>query len=86
MSIKDKILSRFRANYLKGNYGYFYSQKIQDVMHEITGHKHDYIGRQLRELAEEGKLEVDYDKEHKGTSMYRYVPDVKEIISLAMKQ
>lgn len=64
-SIKEKIMSRFRANYLQGKYGFVHSQKIQDIMHAETGHKHDYIGRQLRKLAEEKKLEVDYDKEFK---------------------
>lgn len=85
MSIKEKILSRFRKNFLKGNYGFIHSQKIQDVMHIETGHTHGYIGRELRRLAEEKKLEVDYDREHKNTSMYKYIPSEKEIISLGIK-
>lgn len=80
-NIKDKILSRFRANFLAGKHGLVYSQKIEDVMHELTGHKHEYIGIQLRVLAEEKKLKVEYDKEHKNTAMYQYIPSELEILS-----
>lgn len=80
-NIKDKILSRFRANFLAGKHGFVYSQTIEDKMHELTGHKHEYIGRQLRALAEEKKLKVEYDKEHKNTVKYEYIPSELEILS-----
>lgn len=83
-SVQELILRRMRINYLKGKSGLVNSQQIQDVMHEITGHKHEYIGRELRKLAEKGKLKSEVLKigNAKVASVYyQYIPDEKELLA-----
>jgi hypothetical protein len=52
MTIQESILKRFKQNFRDGKQGFVNSQNIQDVIHEITGHKHESIGRTLRIMAE----------------------------------
>lgn len=87
-SVNELILRRFRINYLAGKDGFVNSQKIQDIMHDITGHKHEYIGRQLRILAERNLLdrkEMKIDNAKVASVYYRYKPSDKEIISYNYK-
>lgn len=88
ITLKELILKRFRVNYLKGKSGFVNSQKIQDIMHEITGHKHETIGRSLRTMAEDGLLKREEMKIGNATVAsvyYQYVPSDKEIISYNYK-
>lgn len=57
ITLRQHILRRFHTNYKDGKRGYVNSQQIQDVMHPLTGRKHETIGRELRRMADDGILE-----------------------------
>ena len=87
-TIRQLVLSRFRAKFLEGHNGFVNAQKIEDMMHIKTGHKHETIGRELRRMAEDKLLEVNTEKlvgDKVESRYYKYVPSNSEIKSLQMK-
>ncbi len=88
-SVRELILKRFRIKYLQGENGWVNAQTIEDIIHPLTGKKHETIGRQLRLMAEKGELEkqiMTMKIGGKESVWYKYVPQPKEILSLRMKQ
>lgn len=86
-TLRSQILKRFKINWKNGQDGFVNSQVIQDVLHPITGRKHETIGRALRLLAEEGLLESQTMKKEgsKVASVYyRYIPTNNEQLSMFM--
>ena len=87
ITLRQHLLNRFRSNWKKGNHSFVNSQIIQDVMHPITGKKHETIGRELRLLAEEGLLQKEVMKQ-KGSKVasvyYKYIPTEHEQVSMFM--
>jgi hypothetical protein len=59
MSLKERL-----ARYLRNNHGWIPKGQLCDLAREKTGATGEHTGRRLRELAEEGRLEVQYRKEH----------------------
>jgi len=63
MSLKERL-----ARYLRNNHGWIPKGKICDLAREKTGATGEHTGRRLRELTEEGRLEVQY---RRGQAYYR---------------
>jgi len=59
MSLKERL-----ARYLRNNHGWIPKGEICDLAREKTGATGEHTGRRLRELTEEGILEVSYRKGH----------------------
>jgi DNA-binding transcriptional ArsR family regulator len=59
MSLKERL-----ARYLRNNHGWIPKGEICDLAREKTGATGEHTGRRLRELTEEGILEVQYRKGH----------------------
>jgi hypothetical protein len=59
MSLKERL-----ARYLRNNHGFISKGEICDLAREKTGATGEHTGRRLRELTEEGILEVQYRKGH----------------------
>lgn len=88
MTIQESILKRFKQNFRDGKQGFVNSQNIQDVIHDITGHKHETIGRSLRKLAEDGiieRKEIENKNSKVSSVWYRYIPSRNEILSQSMR-
>lgn len=87
-SVRELILKRFRVKFLQGENGWVNAQTIEDILHPLTGKKHETIGRQLRLMAENGELDkqiMTLKVGGKESVWYRYVPSDHEILSLKMK-
>lgn len=79
-SLSDKILAQFQSRYRHGNEQAVHSQKLGDWGHAL-GYKHETVGRCLRILAEQGKLEPLYHtmKKTRGkTVSYKYIPTERD--------
>lgn len=65
-SLKDRL-----ASYLKRNYSqaFIASGELQRIVAEKTKYTPQNVGRRLRELENEGVVEVRYEKNH---AFYRY--------------
>lgn len=86
-TLPQLIMKRFKINWRNGHQGFVNSQAIQDVMHSMTGRKHETVGRALRILAEEGKIEKKLMKPegHKVESVYyKYIPTEHEQLAMFM--
>jgi hypothetical protein len=86
-TLAHQILKRFRLNWRNGNDGFVNSQTIQDVMHPITGKKHETIGRALRLMAEDGLLQSETMKKEGSriaSVYYKYIPTQNEQMSMFM--
>jgi len=83
MSLRKEILSNFRVKYLRGENGYINGGAIERFALE-RGYKASNASRRLREMTEDGELEVDYLGKKK-TASYRYIPTRHEQLSLRMK-
>jgi len=59
MSIKERL-----ARYLRNNHGWIAKGELCDLARDKTGATGEHTGRRLRELTEEGILEVQYRKGH----------------------
>jgi hypothetical protein len=59
MSLKDRL-----TRYLRNNHGWIAKGEICDLAREKTGATGEHTGRRLRELTEDGTLEVQYRKGH----------------------
>jgi hypothetical protein len=59
MTLKERL-----ERYLRNNHGWIASGDLQRLVMEKTSYTPQNIGRRLRELAEEGKLEVMYVRTH----------------------
>jgi hypothetical protein len=59
ISLRDRL-----ARYLRNNHGWIAKGQICDVARQATGATGEHTGRRLRELVEEGILEVQYRKNH----------------------
>jgi hypothetical protein len=59
MSLKQKL-----ERYLRNNHGWVSKGAIYDLARERTGATGEHTGRRLRELTEEGLLEVQCRKGH----------------------
>ncbi len=89
ITTRDHILKRFRENWKKGKDGFANAQLIEDVLHPITGRKHETIGRELRRMAEEGLLEAQemkLDNAKVASIYYKYIPTRNEILSANFKR
>jgi len=88
LTLREQLLKKFRSNYLAGKQGFVNSQTIQDVMHDITGKKHDTISRELRRLAENGEIIskiIKNEKTNVSSVWYMYKPSRVEQLSNSMK-
>jgi hypothetical protein len=63
MSLKERL-----ARYPRNNHGWIPKGEICDLAREQTGATGEHTGGRLRELTEEGILEVQYRKDH---ALYR---------------
>jgi DNA-binding transcriptional ArsR family regulator len=68
MSLKEKL-----ARYMRNNHGWIAKGAICDLAREKTGSTGENTGRRLRELAEEGLLDV---KKVRGHAYYRLAEKV----------
>jgi len=59
MTLKDRL-----ARYLRNNHGWIESGDLQRIAAEKTRYGPQNVGRRLRELAQEGILEVQYRNNH----------------------
>jgi hypothetical protein len=59
MTLKERL-----ERYLHNNHGWIASGDLQRLVMEKTSYTPQNVGRRLRELAEEGKLEVMYVRSH----------------------
>ena len=59
------------ARYLRNNHGWIAKGQLCDLARDKTGATGEHTGRRLRELTEDGILEVQYRKGH---AFYRVVP------------
>jgi hypothetical protein len=59
MSLKERL-----ARYLRNNHGWIAKGELCDLARDRTGATGEHTGRRLRELAEEGILEVQLRKGH----------------------
>ena len=59
MNLKERL-----AKYMRNNHGWIPKGQLCDLAREKTGATGEHTGRRLRELAEEGKLAVQYRKGH----------------------
>lgn len=78
-TLRQHLLRRFYKNYKDGKIGFVNAQVIEDIMHPVTGRKHETIGRELRRLAEDGWLEAKEMKiapYKKSSVYYKYLPKV----------
>jgi hypothetical protein len=58
------ILKERLARYLRNNHGWIAKGELEDLVREKTNYTAENTGRRLRELTEEGILEVQYRKGH----------------------
>lgn len=90
ITLREQIIHRFKRNYQDGKTGFVNSQSIQDVMHPITGRKHETIARELRRMAVDGILEKDEIKlptSKVASVYYKYKPsDYDELIRIRNQQ
>jgi hypothetical protein len=59
MTLKERL-----EGYLRNHHGWVPSADLQKLVMERTSYTPQNVGRRLRELAEEGKLEVMYVRNH----------------------
>jgi DNA-binding Lrp family transcriptional regulator len=59
MTLKERL-----ERYLRNNHDWIASGDLQRIVAEKTSYSPQNVGRRLRELAEEGKLEVMYVRNH----------------------
>ena len=59
MTLKEQL-----ERYLRNNHGWIASGDLQRLVMENTSYTPQNVGRRIRELAEEGKLEVMYVRNH----------------------
>jgi hypothetical protein len=59
MTLKERL-----ERYLRNDHGWIPSADLQILVMERTSYTPQNVGRRLRELAEEGKLEVMYVRNH----------------------
>lgn len=88
-TLRLQLLKRFKLNWRNGHQGFVNSQTIQEVMHPLTGRKHETIGRALRLMAEEGLLQAQTMKGEgsKVSSVYyKYIPNEHEQTAMFMGQ
>jgi hypothetical protein len=64
MTLKERL-----ERYLRNNHGWIASGDLQRLVMEKTSYTPQNVGRRLRELAQEGKLEVMYVRNH---AQYRF--------------
>jgi len=57
-------LNEILERYLRNHHGWIPSADLQELVMERTSYTPQNVGRRLRELAEEGKLEVMYVRSH----------------------
>lgn len=89
ITLRQQILSRFRKNWKAGSHGFVNAQVIEDIMHPITGRKHETIGRELRRMAEENLLtkeEMKIGNAKVASVYYKYIPTGHELISKYMQE
>lgn len=67
--MKQKSLSQRLVAFLKKEGGWVAKARIQDVVREYTTYTAENAGRRLRELQEDGELEVKYERGH---AFYRF--------------
>jgi len=78
MTLKERL-----ARYMRNNHGWISSGEIQRIVSEKTSYTPSNASRRLRELAEEGVLEVQLRKGHayyrlsqKETTLFANQPSV----------
>jgi hypothetical protein len=59
MTLKERL-----ERYLRDNHNWIYSGDLQRIVAEKTSYTPQNVGRRLRELAQEGKLDVMYVGNH----------------------
>jgi hypothetical protein len=59
MTLKERL-----ERYLRNHHGWIPSANLQKLVMERTSYTPQNVGRRLRELTEEGKLEVMYVRNH----------------------
>lgn len=88
-TIRELILARFKTRFKEGFNGFVNAQKIEDIIHAKTGHKHETIGRELRRMAEDKLLEVNEERlegDRVNSRYYKYIPSKNEVASFIMMQ
>jgi hypothetical protein len=89
ITLRQQILHRFKKNWREGKNGFVNAQVIEDIMHPITGRKHETIGRELRRMAEEDILireEMKIGNAKVASVYYKYVPSHHELLSKYMQE
>jgi hypothetical protein len=71
MSLKERL-----ARYLRNNHGWIPKGEICDLAREKTGATGEHTGRRLRELAEEGVLDVQIRRGHAWYKLKDNVPSL----------
>ena len=74
MSLKERL-----ARYLRNNHGWIPKGQLCDLAREKTGATGEHTGRRLRELTEEGILEV----QHRNNHAYYRTKEIKSALQLA---
>lgn len=81
-TLKQHITRRFYQNFKEGKTGFVNAQLVEDVMHDLTGRKHETIGRELRRMAEEEileKTEIKNPKSKISSVYYKFKPTPYQI-------
>ena len=89
ITLRTKILQRFKSNWREGKHGFVNAQVIEDIMHPITGKKHETIGRELRRMAELGlleKQEMKIGNAKVASIYYKYIATQNELLSKYMQE
>lgn len=90
ITLRSQLLDRFRSNWKQeGEVRLINAQVIEDVMHPVTGKKHETIGRELRRMAEDGiitKQEIKNQHTKVSSVYYAYIPTRHELLSEQMKK
>lgn len=71
LSLKERLL-----RWLKNNPQFIASGELQRIVSNSTSYSPQNVGRRLRELQNEGKIEVEYRKGH---AYYKVVIDLGEM-------
>lgn len=87
-SLRQHILDHFQTRFRNGKDDMVHSQTIGDWGHVNFGYKTDYVSRELRKIAEIGKLEAIYEKtkeSKRDTVFYKYRPSERDLLARSLK-